>query len=282
MERILGFGSRIAIPAAILLAGAQSAMYDVKGGTRAVIFDRLSGVKKDVVEEGTHFLIPWLQKAVIYDVRTKPRNISTTTGSKDLQMVSLTLRVLHRPNVVELPRIYQSLGLDYDERVLPSIGNEVLKSIVAQFDAAELITQREIVSSRIREDLLKRANEFNIELEDVSITHMTFGKEFTRAVEQKQIAQQDAERARFTVEKAEQERQANVIRAEGEAESADMIAKAIDRAGDGLIKIRSIEASKEIAQTLAGKPGVMYVPGGSAGRHGGDGKDGPNLLLNVN
>jgi prohibitin 1 len=84
-----------------------SALYDVRGGTRAVIFDRLSGVKKDVVEEGTHFLIPWLQKAIIYDVRTKPRNISTTTGSKDLQMVSLTLRVLSRPNVVELPRIYQ-------------------------------------------------------------------------------------------------------------------------------------------------------------------------------
>jgi SPFH domain / Band 7 family len=85
----------------------QSAIYDVRGGTRAVIFDRLSGVKKDVVEEGTHFLVPWLQKAVIFDVRTKPRNISTTTGSKDLQMVSLTLRVLHRPNVVQLPRIYQ-------------------------------------------------------------------------------------------------------------------------------------------------------------------------------
>lgn len=98
--------------------------------------------------------------------------------------------------------------------------------------------------------MLKRATEFNIELEDVSITHMTFGQEFTRAVEQKQIAQQDAERARYTVEKAEQERQANVIRAEGEAESADMIAKAIERAGDGLIKIRSIEASKEVLTHL--------------------------------
>jgi len=86
---------------------------------------------------------------------------------------------------------------------------------------------------------------------------MTFGKEFTKAVEQKQIAQQDAERARFIVEKAEQERQANVIRAEGEAESADIISKAVAKAGDGLIMIRRIEASREIAQTLAGK--YVYV-----------------------
>lgn len=86
---------------------AQQSIYDVKGGTRAVIFDRLSGVKDTVVNEGTHFLIPWLQKSIIYDVRTKPRNISTTTGSKDLQMVSLTLRVLHRPEVTKLPKIYQ-------------------------------------------------------------------------------------------------------------------------------------------------------------------------------
>ena len=62
-------------------------------------------------------------------------------------MVSITLRVLSRPDVEHLSKIYQSLGMDYDERVLPSIGNEVLKSIVAQFDAAELITQREVVCS---------------------------------------------------------------------------------------------------------------------------------------
>lgn len=61
-------------------------------------------------------------------------------------MVSITLRVLSRPDVEHLSKIYQGLGMDYDERVLPSIGNEVLKSIVAQFDAAELITQREVVS----------------------------------------------------------------------------------------------------------------------------------------
>lgn len=76
---------------------------------------------------------------------------------------------MSRPDVNNLATIHRTLGQDYDERVLPSIGNEVLKAIVAQFDAAELITQREIVSSRIREDLLKRAREFNIMLDDVSL-----------------------------------------------------------------------------------------------------------------
>ncbi|OTB09025.1 hypothetical protein M426DRAFT_316313 [Hypoxylon sp. CI-4A] len=276
MDYLLRQVYRLAVPAVGAGMLAQASLYDVRGGTRAVIFDRLQGVKENVVNEGTHFLIPWLQRSIIFDVRTKPRNIATTTGSKDLQMVSLTLRVLHRPEVKSLPKIYQNLGTDYDERVLPSIGNEVLKAIVAQFDAAELITQREAVSQRIRTDLMKRAAEFNIALEDVSITHMTFGKEFTKAVEQKQIAQQDAERARFIVEKAEQERQANVIRAEGEAESADTISKAIAKSGDGLIQIRKIEASREIAQTLASNPNVSYLPGGKQG-----GGSGSQFLLSV-
>lgn len=116
-------------------------------------------------------------------------------------------------------------------------------------------------------------------LEDVSITHMTFGREFTKAVEQKQIAQQDAERARFIVERAEQERQANVIRAEGEADSAETISKAINKAGDGLIQIRKIEAAKEIAATLSGNPNVAYLPTGKQG--GGGGGGGGQFLLSV-
>lgn len=78
---------------------------------------------------------------------------------------------------------------------------------------------------------------------------MTFGKEFTTAVEQKQIAQQDAERAKFVVEKAEQERQAAVIRAEGEAEAANTISAAINKAGDAFVQFRKIEASREIGKS---------------------------------
>jgi prohibitin 1 len=77
-------------------------------------FDRFAGVKDKAVGEGTHFLVPWLQRAILYDVRIKPRNISTTTGSKDLQQVSLTLRVMSRPDIQHLSSIYRTLGSDYD------------------------------------------------------------------------------------------------------------------------------------------------------------------------
>ena len=80
------------------------------------------------------------------------------------------------------------------------------------------------------------------------LTPFSFGKEFTTAVEQKQIAQQDAERAKFVVEKAEQERQAAVIRAEGEAEAANTISAAINKAGDAFVQFRKIEASREIGE----------------------------------
>ena len=152
--------------------------------------------------------------------RTRRRIIATRTGTKDLQTVQISLRVLSRPDVAHLAAIYKDLGEDFDERVLPSIVSEVLKATVAQFDADQLLTQRESVSRSIRESLNARAAEFHLYLEDVSITHLMFSKEFTIAIESKQVAQQDAERSKFVVLKAEQERQAAIIRAEGESEAA--------------------------------------------------------------
>ncbi|GFY83077.1 prohibitin 3 [Actinidia rufa] len=210
-------------------AAISSSLYTVDGGERAVIFDRFRGILDDTAGEGTHLLVPWLQKAFIFDIRTRPHTFSSASGTKDLQM-----------------------------NVLPSIGNEVLKAVVAQFNADQLLTERPQVSALVRESLIRRAKDFV--LDDVAITHLSYGPEFSKAVEQKQVAQQEAERSKFVVAKAEQERRAAIVRAEGESEAERLISEATLAAGMGLIELRMIEASREIAATLAKTPNVIYGP----------------------
>ncbi|XP_024364922.1 prohibitin-1, mitochondrial [Physcomitrium patens] len=250
--------AKIAVIGGLGLYGAMNSLYNVEGGHRAIVFNRIVGVKDKVYPEGTHFMIPWFDRPVIYDVRARPNIVESTSGSRDLQMVRISLRVLTRPMADQLPTIYRSLGQDYAERVLPSIVQETLKAVVAQYNASQLITQREVVSREIRRILQERALSFNIALDDVSITNLTFGREFTAAIEAKQVAAQDAERAKFVVEKAEQDKRSAIIRAQGEAKSAQLIGEAISN-NPAFITLRKIEASREIANTIATSQNRVFL-----------------------
>lgn len=273
--------NRLARASGALAAGAftvSQCLYNVDGGERAVLFDSLrGGIRPEVRSEGTHLIIPLVQRPIIIDIRTKPREIPSVTGTKDLQMVNIKLRVLWRPIEEELPRLYRELGVDFDERVLPSIGNEVLKAVVAQYNAEELLSKRAEVSERIKMEMMKRAKNFHLTLDDVAITHLTFGREFMKAIETKQVASQEAERQQWVVKRAEQERQAVVTRAEGEAEAAMIITKAMEKTGSAIIEVRRIDAAKEIAGKLANSRNIVYLPNtGGEGNSGGS-----NLLLGI-
>eukprot|EP00535_Pseudo-nitzschia_heimii_P008790 CAMPEP_0197182872 /NCGR_PEP_ID=MMETSP1423-20130617/6995_1 /TAXON_ID=476441 /ORGANISM="Pseudo-nitzschia heimii, Strain UNC1101" /LENGTH=321 /DNA_ID=CAMNT_0042633375 /DNA_START=89 /DNA_END=1054 /DNA_ORIENTATION=+ len=241
-----------------LAYGTYNSMYTVQGGHRAVVFNRLVGMKDSIYGEGLNFNIPWFERPVIYDIRTRPVNLQTLTGSKDLQMVTIAVRVLHKPDPSQLVRIYRMLGTNYDERILPSIMNESAKAIVARYNANELLTKRDQVSREVSMDLQRRAAKFNVILDDVAITHLSFSPEYARAVEAKQVAQQDAEKAKYVVLGAQQEKKTIITRARGEAESAELIGIAVKK-NPGFMKLRRIDAARDIADIVAKSGNKVYL-----------------------
>ncbi|KAJ7556774.1 hypothetical protein O6H91_05G097500 [Diphasiastrum complanatum] len=215
----LGALTKVVLIGGAVVYGLANSLYNVEGGHRAIVFNRLVGIK---------------------------------------DKVRITLRVLTRPMADHLPTIYRTLGRDYAEKVLPSIVHETLKAVVAQYNASQLITQREVVSREIWRVLNDRAVGFNIALDDVSITNLTFGKEFTAAIEAKQVAAQEAERAKFVVDKAEQDKRSAIIRAQGEAKSAQLIGDAISN-NPAFITLRKIEAGREIANTISNSSNKVFL-----------------------
>ncbi|KAL4483004.1 hypothetical protein ABPG74_019030 [Tetrahymena malaccensis] len=267
----------------ITLGGAISGLgffvgrffFTVDAGERAIMFDRANGgIREKIYGEGMHFYIPFFQKPITFAIRLQTKTITSQTGTKDLQTVDIALRLLFRPVESQLPNIYLKLGTDYDERILPSVGKETLKSVIAQYDADQILKQRERISQEIRQQIIQNAKEFNIILDDVSFIHLGFMKEYANAIEQKQVAQQNVERQRYIVDRDEQEKQAQIIKSEGEAEAAIMINKAVKQFGAAQIELKRLEAAKNIAETLSKSQNISFVPSGA-------GQGGNGLLLNV-
>jgi len=136
--------------------------------------------------------------------------------------------------------------------------NECAKAVVAKFNASELLTKRDQVSKEIRQELQDRAANFRIVLEDVAITHYEFSSEFKRAVEAKQVARQEAERSKYIVQRAYDEKKTIIAYWQGEAESTKKIGDAVKK-NPGFVNLKRLEAAQEIADIVSRSGNKVFL-----------------------
>jgi regulator of protease activity HflC (stomatin/prohibitin superfamily) len=196
----------------------------IDAGTRGVV--KTFGEVTGIFEEGLHFRTPFITAVTHVDVKTQRYTSESSAASRDLQIVSTEVVLNYRPEPTTVGNLIREIGLDYEDKVIDPAIQESVKAATAQFNAEELVTKRPLVSSSIRDVLTERLEPRGITVEDLSITDFRFSEEFNRAIELKQVAEQDALRAEQELRRVQIESQQQVARAEAEAEARLSVAEA--------------------------------------------------------
>ncbi len=192
----------------------------VGAGERGVMM-RFGKVQDAILDEGIHPILPLVTSIKTLSVRVQKTDIKADAASKDLQSITTDLAVNWNVDPAKVNQVFQQVG--DEEQIVTSILSpaisEVLKAATSKKTAEEIITKRTELKTEIDNSLKKRLQPYGVIVRDVSLINFGFSPEFSKAIEAKQIAEQEAKQAEFTVQKATQDAQAEIKRAKGKAEA---------------------------------------------------------------
>ena len=184
-------------------------------------------VENITLDSGLNWVKPW-QNVVKMDNRVQKQTIDLECFSSDIQEVSMTYTVNYQIKKSDAMTIYSSIGKNYYETVVIPCITESVKTVVAKYDAEQLVGMREELALQIETDLSQKLLSYNIEVVSTSVENMDFTDAFTNAVEAKQVAQQNKLKAETEAEQAviEAEAAAQVQKVEADAAAYEMLTKA--------------------------------------------------------
>lgn len=257
---LLRFGGFFLLLGVAALIATRSLVV-VPAGHRGVVFNTMTGIRPQPLGEGFNFVLPVLEQATLMDVRVQKDSYDASAASKDLQIVHTRVALNFHPVPEMVPRIFQSVGMGYSDKLIHPAVQEAVKATTARFTAEELITRREDVKMLIRELVDKQVSGFNIKADELYITDFEFSKQFAEAIEAKQIAEQTALKAKRDLDRIKIEAEQTIASARAEAESLRMQKEAIT---PQLIQLRQVETQKLAIEKWDGRmPGVILGGGGT-------------------
>jgi regulator of protease activity HflC (stomatin/prohibitin superfamily) len=211
----------------------------IGAGERGVVLN-FGAVQKTVLGEGLHFRVPIMQKIARMDVKVQKATTDAAAASSNLQDVSSTVAINYHIVPDKSNIVYQSLGIEFKERIIDPAVQEVVKAVTARYTAEELITKRSAVSDAMKLNLTERLISNNIAVDAFSIVGFSFSKIFMEAIESKQTAEQLAMKAQRDLERIKIEAEQKIAAAKAEAESLRLQKENISL---DLIELRKIEAN---------------------------------------
>ena len=212
---IVGFCVALLLIVAISIASITI----VPAGHKGVTLN-MGAVTGAVMNEGINFKIPFVQNAEIIDVRVKKyESKDNSSASKDLQTIKSSIAVNYRVNQDHVADLYQKIGMSYESTVINPAISECIKSVTSRYTAEELITKRTEVSEEMKKFLQKKLSEKYILVDSFNIINFDFTDAFNTAIEEKQIAEQNALKAKYDLERIKTEAEQAVTKAKGEAEA---------------------------------------------------------------
>ncbi|MBQ7688128.1 MAG: prohibitin family protein [Clostridia bacterium] len=217
--------------ALLVLITVSSAFTIVEPGHTGVVVT-LGKVNDNVLQEGIHTKIPFIQNVVKIDNRIRKLEVNTEAFSKDLQSVKTVLAINYRVDTAKSYSIYKNIGADYESVLVVPAVNEVLKAITSSYTAEQTVTNRSLISDGLVEGLNEKLNNIGLYVTDVNIIDFDFSEAFITAIEEKQVAQQKLLKAetdkQTAITNAEADAEAMRIRAQGEAEANEIISASLN------------------------------------------------------
>ena len=255
--------SVIAIVAIFALITLFSSFTTIKSGEIG-LKSRFGEIVSQTTQEGIQFKVPFVEKVTKVNMKVQKADVTSSSATKDLQDVSISFAINFQLSPEKVMDLYKKIGQNYVEIILQPATQEALKNVTSKYTAEELITKRSEVSQQIIEELSAKVGKYGIIINELNIIDLNFSEAYNKAIEDKQVAEQEVKKAQQELEKTKIEAEKKVAEAKAEADALKLQKEEIT---PELLELRRIEAqlkaiekwSGNLPTTITGSDGIPFI-----------------------
>ena len=211
---------------------------------------RFGKIQNVQIDEGFNLKVPYIEKIVKVNIKVQKSEVDTEGASKDLQDIKTKIAVNYRVEGTKASYLYKTVGNKYEETVLQPTIHESIKAVISKYTAEEVITKRNEVSNLCMEELQSKVKKYGIVIDNFNIVDLNFSEEYSKAIEAKQVAEQQVLKAKQDLERTKIEAEQKVAEAKAEAEALKAQKQEITK---DLLELRRIEAELKAIEKWNGQ-----------------------------